>query len=165
MRLTIGASINDFSNEEQQLPSPPEVLVGLRGNGNTTDAFRLYEGFGQLDVIGLPLPLSLYGQYVVNDASRDFLGVEDGGEDTAWLLGLRTNLVGIALDYSYRDVERNAVVGYTGSSGHKLKAQYDFLKNFNLTVSWFLTESDAASRLKPDDAEVQTLMIDLNAKF
>jgi hypothetical protein len=83
--------------------------------------------------------------------------------------------VGIALDYSYRDVERNAVVGtltdsdfasgYTGSSGHKLKAQYDFLKNFNLTVSWFLTESDAASRLKPDDAEVQTLMIDLNAKF
>lgn len=175
MRLTLGASINDFSNEEQQLPSPPEVVVGLRGNGNTTDAFRLYEGFGQLDVIGLPLPLSLYGQYVVNDASRDFLGVEDGGEDTAWLLGLRTNLVGIALDYSYRDVERNAVVGtltdsdfasgYTGSSGHKLKAQYDFLKNFNLTVSWFLTESDAASRLKPDDAEVQTLMIDLNAKF
>jgi Putative porin len=175
MRLTLGASINDFSNEEQQLPSPPEVVVGLRGNGNTTDAFRLYEGFGQLDVIGLPLPLSLYGQYVVNDASRDFLGVNDGGEDTAWLLGLRTNLGGVALDYSYRDVERNAVVGtltdsdfasgYTGSSGHKLKAQYDFLKNFNLTVSWFLTESDAASRYKLEDAEVQTLMIDLNAKF
>ena len=174
-RLTIGASINDFSNEEQQLPSPPEVAVALRGNGNTTDAFRLYEGFGQLDVIGLPLPLTLYGQYVVNDASRDFLTAKDGSEDTAWLLGLRTNVAGIALDYTYRDVERNAVVGtltdsdfasgYTGSSGHKLKAQYDFLKNFNLTVSWFLTESDAASRFKTEDAEVQTLMIDLNAKF
>ncbi len=175
MRLTLGVSINDFSNEEQQLPSPPETVVALRGNGNTTDAFRLYEGFGQLDVIGLPLPLSLYGQYVVNDASRDFLGVEDGGEDTAWLLGLRTNAAGVALDYTYRDVERNAVVGtltdsdfasgYTGSSGHKLKAQYDFLKNFNLTVSWFLAESDAASRFKLEDAEVHTLMIDLNAKF
>lgn len=175
MRLTLGASINDFSNEEQQLPSPPEVVVGLRGNGNTTDAFRLFEGFGQLDVIGLPLPLSLYSQYVVNDAARDFAGATDGNEDTAWLLGLRTNVAGIAFDYSYRDVQRNAVVGtltdsdfaagYTASSGHKLKAQYDFLKNFNLTVSWFLTESDAASRYKLKDAEVQTLMIDLNAKF
>ena len=175
MRLLVGASINDFSNEEQQLPSPPEVAVGLRGNGNTTDAFRLYEGFGQLDVIGLPLPLSVYGQYVVNEASRDFLTAQDGGEDTAWLLGVRTNIAGVALDYSYRDVERNAVVGtltdsdfasgYTAASGHKVKAQYDFLKNFNLTVSWFLTESDAASRVKLRDAEVQTLMIDLNAKF
>ena len=175
LRLTLGVSINDFSNEEQQLPSPPEVVVGLRGNGNTTDAFKLFEGFGQLDVIGLPLPLTVYGQYIVNDASRDFLGVEDGSEDTAWLLGLRTNIAGVALDYTYRDVERNAVVGtltdsdfasgYTGSSGHKLKAQYDFLKNFNLTVSWFLAESDAASRVKLNDAEVQTLMIDLNAKF
>lgn len=175
MRLTLGASINDFSNEEQQLPSPPEVVVGLRGNGNTTDTFRLFEGFSQLDVIGLPLPLSLYGQYVVNDASQDFAGATDGNEDTAWLLGLRTNVAGVALDYSYRDVQRNAVVGtltdsdfaagYTASSGHKLKAQYDFLKNFNLTVSWFLTESDAASRVKLKDAEVQTLMIDLNAKF
>lgn len=175
MRLTLGASINDFSNEEQQLPSPPEVVVGLRGNGNTTDAFRLYEGFGQLDVIGLPLPLSLYSQYVVNDAARDFAGATDGNEDTAWLLGLRTNVAGIAVDYSYRDVQRNAVVGtltdsdfasgYTASSGHKVKAQYDFLKNFNLTVSWFLTESDAASRYQLKDAEVQTLMIDLNAKF
>lgn len=175
MRLTLGVSINDFSNEEQQLPSPPETVVALRANGNTTDAFRLYEGFGQLDVIGLPLPLTLYSQYVVNDASRDFLGVEDGGEDTAWLLGLRTNVAGVALDYTYRDVERNAVVGtltdsdfasgYTGSSGHKIKAQYDFLKNFNLSVSWFLAESDAASRFKLEDAEVQTLMIDLNAKF
>ena len=110
-----------------------------------------------------------------NDASRDFLTAKDGSEDTAWLLGLRTNIAGVALDYSYRDVERNAVVGtltdsdfasgYTASSGHKLKAQYDFLKNFNLTVSWFLTESDAASRVKLKDAEVQTLMIDLNAKF
>ena len=175
LRLTLGASLNDFSNEEQQLPSPPEVVVALRGNGNTTDSFSLVEGFGQLDVIGLPLPLSLYGQYIVNRNSRDFLTAQDGGEDTAWLLGLRTNVAGVALDYTYRDVERNAVVGtltdsdfasgYTASSGHKLKAQYDFLKNFNLTVSWFLTESDAASRVKLQDAEVQTLMIDLNAKF
>ncbi|MFM7784053.1 MAG: putative porin, partial [Gammaproteobacteria bacterium] len=139
MRLMLGASINNFSNEEQQLPSPPEVVVGLRGNGNTTDAFSLVEGFGQLDVIGLPLPLSLYGQYVVNRDSRDFTTFGDGGEDTAWLFGIRTNIAGIMLDYNYRDVERNAVVGnltdsdfgagYTGGSGHKLKAQYDFLKN------------------------------------
>ena len=175
MRLTLGASINEFSNEEQQLPSPPEVAVGLRGNGNTTDAFSLVEGFGQLDVIGLPLPLSLYGQYVVNRDSRDFATFSDGGEDTAWLFGVRTNIAGIMLDYNYRDVERNAVVGnltdsdfgagYVGASGHKLKAQYDFLKNFNLTVTWMPSQSDTASRLNPDDADVETLMIDLNARF
>lgn len=175
MRLTLGASINDFSNEEQQLPSPPEVVVGLRGNGNTTDAYSLIEGFGQLDVIGLPLPLTLYGQYVVNRDARDFTTFTDGGEDTAWLFGLRTNIAGVMLDYNYRDVERNAVVGnltdsdfaagYSGSSGHKLKAQYDFLKNFNLTVTWMPAQSDVASRLNPDDADVETLMIDLNARF
>jgi hypothetical protein len=175
VRLTLGASINDFSNEEQQLPSPPEVVVGLRGNGNTTDAFSLVEGFGQLDVIGLPLPLTLYGQYVVNRDARDFTTLNDGGEDTAWLFGIRTNIAGIMLDYNYRDVERNAVVGnltdsdfgagYAGASGHKLKAQYDFLKNFNLTVTWMPSESDTASRLNPDDADVETLMIDLNARF
>jgi hypothetical protein len=32
-------------------------------------------------------------------------------------------------------------------------------------VTWFLAESDAASRFDDDDAEVETLMIDLNAKF
>lgn len=172
IRLTVGASFYNYRGDGEEGTQPAILLTA---NGNTTDEFTLYEGFGQMDVIGLPLPLTLYGQYVVNVDATDFKTFQDGNEDTAWLFGVRTNVAGIAFDYTYRDVERNAVVGhftdsdfasgYVASSGHKLKAQYDFLENFNLTVSWFYAESDAASRFNNNDAQVETLMIDLNAKF
>ncbi|MFM7118735.1 MAG: putative porin, partial [Gammaproteobacteria bacterium] len=128
-----------------------------------------------LDVIGLPLPLSTYGQIVRNADARDYRAFEDADEDTGWLLGARTNIRGLALDYSYRVVDRNAVpgifvdsdfaAGYMSSNGHKLRAQYDLLENVNVSLSWFLAESDAASRNNADDASVETLMLDLNARF
>jgi len=178
IRLTLGASSYAFSNDRQQL-GEDEPSIAMIANGNTTDEFGLYEVFGQMDVRELPLPLTLYGLYVRNAEADDYFDGEvqftDGSEDTAWTLGLRTTVVGLALDYSYRDVQRNAVVGYftesdfaagfAGSRGHKLKAQYEILKNFNATVTWFLAESDVASRYNIDDAEVETLMLDLNAKF
>jgi hypothetical protein len=170
-RVTVGGSVYDFNNDGQQAGAPAIAMIA---NGNTTDEFNLYEGFAQLDMIGLPLPLTVYGQYVVNSDARDFGAFPHGEEDTGWLAGVKTNIGGVALDYNYRDVQRNAVVGYftdsdfaagyTGSYGHKLRAQYDFLENFNLVVTYFLATSEAASRFN-DKAEVETLMIDLNAKF
>ncbi|MFM8356831.1 MAG: putative porin [Gammaproteobacteria bacterium] len=173
-RLTLGVSSYQFSNDGQ----PTRVgapSLGLAANGNTTDRFGVYELFGQLDVIGLPLPLSTYGQIVRNADARDYRAFEDADEDTGWLLGARTNIRGLALDYSYRVVDRNAVpgifvdsdfaAGYMSSNGHKLRAQYDLLENVNVSLSWFLAESDAASRNNADDASVETLMLDLNARF
>ena len=172
VRLTMGASRYDFRGDGEEAGEPAIAMIA---NGNTTDEFTLYEGFGQMDVVGLPVPLSLYGQYVVNTDATDFKTFTDGGEDTAWLVGLRTNIAGIALDYNYRDVERNAVVGFftdsnfaagfVASSGHKIKAQYDFLENFNIVLTWYHAESDVASRYNADDAGVDTIHIDLNAKF
>jgi polyhydroxyalkanoate synthesis regulator phasin len=175
LRLTLGASVNQFNNEAQSL-----VAGSLAGNGNTTDKFGLYELFSQVDVIGLPLPLSLYGQYIQNADARDFFDPVakkqyfGGSEDTAWLVGVRTNVAGVALDYNYRDVDANAVVGtltdsdfasgFTNSSGHKFKAQYDLMKNFNVGLTYFLAESDVASR-STLDATVDTLQLDVNAKF
>jgi hypothetical protein len=168
VRMTLGASLYEYDNDGT---SDDE----LSAFGNTTNRFGLYEGFGQIDVAELALPLSLFGQYVLNADARDYLGYTDGDEDTAWLLGARTSLIGIGLDYSYRNVERNAVVGlfadsnfaagYVGSSGHRLRAQYDILKNFSAVVTWFLAESDAASEFNTDGADVDTLMIDLSARF
>ena len=180
-RLLLGATLNEFNNETQKFGAP---TVALRANGNTTDTFRLAEGFTQLDVIGLPVPLSLYGQYIVNTEARDLVirdssgnitgNFADGGEDTAWLVGFRTNIGGIAFDYSYRDVERNAVVGTltdsdfgdgrTGAEGHKLKAQYDFLKNYFIALTYFLNESETLSS-GLDDADYDRIQIDLNARF
>lgn len=172
VRLTLGASLHNIRGDGEEAGEPAIALIA---NGNTTDEFTMYEGFGQMDVIGMPVPLTLYGQYVVNVDATDFKTFTDGDEDTAWLFGVRTNLGGVAFDYNYRDVERNAVVGFftdsnfaagfTASSGHKLRAQYDFLENFNLVVTWFHAESDAASRYNNNDAGVETLHIDLNAKF
>lgn len=38
-----------------------------------------------------------------NDAVTD--------QDTAWLIGAKSKVFGFNLDYNYRDIQRNAVVG------------------------------------------------------
>jgi hypothetical protein len=170
-RWTVGASVYDFNNDKYGSTS------SFRANGNTTDKFGLGEIFTQLDVIGLPLPLSIYGQYVQNYEARDMAAtrIDDSDEDTAYLFGLRTNIEGVAIDYNYRDVDANGVVGgftdsdfavgYTNSSGHKLKIKYDFMKNFSIGATYFMAESDAVSSLKLLDTEADTLHVDLEAKF
>ena len=113
------------------------------------------------------MPLSFYGQYVKNnDAVTD--------QDTAWLVGAKSKVFGLNLDYNYRDVQRNAVVGAftdsdfangtTGSRGHKFKVGYDIDKNFAIGATYFLTKADFASRTQRD-ADTNTLQLDAEAKF
>jgi hypothetical protein len=173
LRMTLGASLNAYNNDGQQL-GPDEPQIAMIANGNTTDEFTIYEAFGQIDVEDLPIPLSFFGQYATNADARDYLSYTDADEDTAWLLGTRTKVGDLSLEYNYRDVERNAVVGYftdsnfaagyVGSSGHRFRARYDLLKNFNATFTWFHAQSDVASR-NSEDADVDVLQLDLNAKF
>lgn len=161
-KVTVGGSVYAYDDDEDS--------AALRVNGNTTDQFRLYEAFGQVDVIGLPLPLSVYGQYVKNGAAR---GIDDD-QDQAWLVGVMTRLFDVGVDYNYRDVQRNGVVGaftdsdfaagYVGSRGHKLKLKYELGKNFSIGTTYFMAESDVASRFT-DDASVNTLQVDVEAKF
>lgn len=170
-RLTLGGSLYDFNDEKYATI----YKTNFSTNGNTTDKFGIWEVFAQLDVIGLPLPLSIYGQYEQNYESEDYLSATDGDQDTGYLIGLRTNLWGVSVDYNYRDVESNAVVGaftdsdfaagYTNSWGHKLKLKYDILKNFSIGATYYMAESDAASFYKYEDTDVDTLQLDLEAKF
>jgi hypothetical protein len=169
LRLTLGTSIYDFNNDKYGSTS------SFRTNGNTTDRFSLLELFGQVDVNGLPLPLSLYGQYVQNRDARDLGAVQGASEDTGLMLGLRTSVSGLAIDYSYRDVEANAVVGgftdsdfalgYTDASGHRLKLKYELLKNFSIGATWIMADSDAVSSQGLDDVDADTFHVDLEAKF
>ena len=81
----------------------------------------------------------------------------------------------MAFDYNYRDVDANGVVGgftdsdfavgYTNSSGHKLKLKYDFMKNFSIGATYFMAESDAVSSQKLKGVDADTLHVDLEAKF
>ncbi len=167
VKMTLGGSVYSYDND-----NATNAAAVLAVNGNASTEFTLYEGFGQLDITGLPLPLSVYGQYVVNgDAEATALV---GKQDTAWLAGVKTKFAGFGLDYNYRDVQRNAVVGaftdsdfangFTGSRGHKVKLGYEIDKNFAVGATYFLAESDVASRTRTD-ADVNTLQLDLEAKF
>lgn len=163
LKLTVGGSVYGFDGEGE------DTATTLSINGNTrNEEFKLYEGFAQMDVSGLAIPLAMYGQFVKNaDASDD--------RDTAWLVGAKTKVFDKwGLDYNYRDVQRNAVVGaftdsdfgggYTGARGHKLKVSYDIDKNFALGATYFMAESDTYVTNKTD-ADVNTLQVDVEAKF
>ncbi|WP_438283617.1 putative porin [Pseudomonas alabamensis] len=159
LKLTLGGSVYGYDNDDSSAP----LLV----NGNTTNQFNLVEGFGQLDFTGLAIPLSAYGQYVVNTEADD-------SEDTAWLAGVKTKLGAFGIDYNYRDVQRNAVVsaftdsdfanGFTGSRGHKIKVGYEIDKNFSVAAAYLAAKSDR-SNLPRNDANVDTVQVDLEAKF
>lgn len=159
LKITVGGSVYNFHNDDDS--------AALRVNGNNTDQFRLYEGFGQIDLGMLPVPLAFYGQYIVNDAT-------DSDQDTAWLVGAKSKFYGLNVDYNYRDTQRNAVVGAftdsdfangtTGSRGHKLKVSYDIDKNFAIGATYFLTKADFAVASQRD-ADANTLQLDVEAKF
>jgi post-segregation antitoxin (ccd killing protein) len=159
LKFTAGGSVYQYQNDKD--------AAALSVNGNNTNRFRLLEGFAQMDINGLAVPLALYGQYVVNNAT-------DSDEDTGWLTGVKTKVFGFNLDYNYRDTQRNAVVGAftdsdfangtTGSRGHKLKVGYDIDKNFAVGATYFLTKADFANTARRD-ADANTLQLDVEAKF
>ncbi|WP_194787895.1 putative porin [Pseudomonas sp. UFMG81] len=159
LKVTVGGSIYGYDNDKES--------AALRSLGNTTNEFNLVEGFGQLDFTGFAIPLSAYGQFVKNTESTD-------GKDKAWLAGLKSKVGAWSLDYNYRDVQRNAVVslftdsdfgnGFTGSRGHKFKVGYEIDKNFALGAAYMMAKTDY-SNLPNSDADVDTLQVDLEAKF
>ncbi|WP_223462087.1 MULTISPECIES: putative porin [unclassified Pseudomonas] len=173
MKMTLGGSIYSYDNDSSSAcPTSGTVSTpcALAINGNSpNETFKLYEGFGQLDFTNLPVPLSLYGQYVNNtDASND--------QDTGWLAGVKSKLYGFNVDYNYRDVQRNAVVGaftdsdfangFTGSRGSKLKVSYDLDKNFALGATYFMATSDQTNaNINKKDSDINTLQLDAEAKF
>lgn len=170
LKVTLGGSLYTYDNgSDSRYPTTGAVTTpcALAVNGNSTSDFRLYEGFGQIDISGLPVPLTLYGQYVLNNGTSS-------DQDTAWLTGFKTRLYVFNLDYNYRDVQRNAVVGAftdsdfangtTGSRGHKFKVGYDIDKNFAVGATYYMADADYASRTQTD-AKTNTLQLDVEAKF
>jgi hypothetical protein len=170
LKMTVGGSLYNYDNDEDSTCTATTTPCALAVNGNTPgEQFRLWEGFSQIDIGGLPMPLSLYGQYVHNaEASND--------KDTGWLAGVKTKIYGFGLDYNYRDVQQNAVVGaftdsdfangFTGSRGSKLKVSYELDKNFTLGATYYMATSDytnASVNLK--DSDINTLQLDAEAKF
>jgi hypothetical protein len=169
--VTVGGSLYTYNNEDNNGTVAANTALSRNGNSISNENFRLWEGFGQLDIKNLPIPLALYGQYVKNSQAVD-------SDDKAYLVGFKTKLGDFSLDYNYRRVENNAVVGaftdsdfgngYTGAHGSKIKLGYDIDKNFGLGVTYFMaktnTQSNGLASAQRDD-DVNTLQLDLEAKF
>ncbi|GGJ82987.1 putative porin [Pseudomonas matsuisoli] len=166
VKLTLGGSVYAFNNDNDASSLNDDgTLTVFEALGNTEDEFELYEAFAKADITGFVLPLSVYGQYVKNDKASEY--------DTAWLAGFKTKWNALSFDYNYRDVQRNGVVsaltdsdfggGTTGSRGHKFKLGYALDKNIGVGLTYLMAQSDTYG--PETDADVNTLQVDLEAKF
>ncbi len=117
-----------------------------------------------LDIKRGSVPVKFYGEYVLNIAA-------DSDEDDGWRAGFKTAYFSknLSLDYSYRDLGRDAVLGVladsdfggggAGSKGHSIKAKYKALENCTLGATLHLADNSAK------DADVDTVQIDIIVKF
>lgn len=175
-RATLGVAYFDYSNVEGQLlPAINDQVIDGGAAGNTSSDtthydfdYNLVEAFGEYTLKIGNLPVSLFGDYVVNTAS----GVE---EDTGWLAGFTLSKAKNPGDwdftYNYRDLEADAVLGAFADSdfgdggtnvrGHKFNLNYVAAKNTTLGVTYFLGEN---LNQKPNE-DYKRIQMDLSVKF
>ncbi len=141
--------------------------------GNTLDANRLYVNDYNILDAGLELrgkawriPFSVFGQLARNLAADS--------ENTAFLAGFSVgeakDRLGWRLMYSYRDVQRDAVVGTfsdsdfgpggTGTRGHTISAEFSLNRNLAFGLILLLATLDDA-----DDTAHNRLQVDMMVKF
>jgi hypothetical protein len=173
-QLTWGAGYYKYGNIKDE----PFFLDSSEGNtesATVADAYaydyELMELFGEYGSKIYNLPVSFYGDYVVNTAS----GVS---EDTGWLVGAKLGKLkdpgSIDFGYEYRDSQKDSVVGlFTDSdfvnggaegSGHKFSLGYALAKNTTLGFTYFLSERDAGGDDKVNDA-YHRMQFDVSVKF
>jgi hypothetical protein len=175
-KATFGVSYFDYSNiEGGNLPEINDQVIDGGAAGNTsTDGttydydYNLVECFGEYAMKIGKMPVSLFGDYVVNTASKV-------KEDTGWLAGLTLNKAKNPGDwdftYNYRDLEADAVLGAFADSdfgdggtnvrGHKFNLNYAAAKNTTLGLTYFLGEN---LKQKPED-NYKRIQVDLSVKF
>jgi len=129
------------------------------------DLFELFAEFGAEIV---KTPVAFFGNYVQNTAADD--------EDSGWLVGVQFNKLKVPgswqLEWDYRDIERDAVVGQfndsdfigggTGGKGHRFAAGYMLAKNVTLGLTYFMAEFD---RPGIEDEQYDRFQFDVAVKF
>ncbi|MHC4999913.1 MAG: putative porin [Planctomycetota bacterium] len=168
-KLIYGAGYYDYMNVKGE-----EAIVDAAFAGNTSTVddtyafdYNMVEIFGEYGTEVGELPVSVYGNYVLNTAS----GVD---EDTGWLVGTKLGKAkkpgSWEFNYNYRDIEADAVFGAftdsdfadggTDARGHVLGVGYALAKNTTLAATYF--KNDA---LDKEDDDYDRLQLDLKVKF
>lgn len=147
-----GISYYDFGNIQGQ------SLSGISAKGNTQSGglyvndYNILEGFGEYGFKICDIPTTIYGSYVNNTGATT-------SEDTAWIIGAKYNkakkIGSWEASYNYRDVEADAVVGGlcdsdfigggTNGKGHVLGFKYQFARNTQAALHYFINEKNAST--------------------
>jgi hypothetical protein len=128
--------------------------------------YNVLEGFAEYGFKICDHPASVYGDYVKNIAATN-------SKDTGWMIGMTFNKAkepgSWELGYNYREVKKDAVVGVltdsdafgggTDGKGHSIVGKYQFDKNIQGVLTYFMTQRGSAK----DD--YRRLMADLVFKF
>jgi hypothetical protein len=168
-KLTYGAGYYDYLNVKGEGAIIDDAFAGNTSTVNDTYAFdyNMVEIFGEYGTKVGELPVSVYGNYVLNTAS-------DVDEDTGWLVGTKLgkakNPGSWEFNYNYRDIEADAVFGAftdsdfagggTNAKGHVFGAGYALAKNTTLAATYFLNDD-----LTEEEDGYERLQLDLKVKF
>lgn len=158
IKLTAGVGAFIYNNIEGTAPPTSGNNTTNAVGGMYTYGYEIIDGFAKLDIKKGPAPVKIYGEYLNNMAS----GV---GEDTAWLVGVGAKYKKFGLDYNYRDMEADSVLGVLadgdfggpGGKGHKINAKYALLKNWSAALTYF--------RVKNSGVDIDLLQANLVVKF
>ncbi len=178
VKATLGGTVYAYENMKGLAPVYDaedsfgnDVIETEAADGSVTLAyandFLLYEIFGALDLKVGEMPVKLYAQGVSNDDAAT--------ADMGYLVGVRlgqTKAPGqMQLDYSYRDLEANAVVGAftdsdsfgggTDGEGHRIKGSVALTKRVQADATLFVNSLNPGGK----DTDYTRVQLDLVAKF
>jgi uncharacterized coiled-coil protein SlyX len=163
---TIYDSQDGFGNTTYEIdaddPNTPCCDETELGYVSDYDLLELFTEYGT-KINGTPV--SVFGNFVKNMAATT-------NKDTGWLIGGKLNKAkepgSWELSYDYRELEADAVLGVfsdsdfigggTDGKGHRFGFGYQFTKNIQGALTYFLDERD-------DDNDYRRLQADLIIKF
>ncbi|MBK7114732.1 MAG: putative porin [Proteobacteria bacterium] len=185
--LTLGASLFDFNSVQHRNP-----FFGGSSNGNTTTTvgcfpgqspcllndYNLVEGFAEYSVPVAGRPLSLYADYIRNDAAVNSM-------DTAYSAGIQygraSNPRTWEIGYFYQKVEKDSLNaqfvdsdfagGNSDGKGGTFKAAYAFARNWTLNLTYFMNKTNidvpvnVAGVGSVLDRDYKRLQVDMNFKY
>ncbi len=170
--VMLAAAYYDWGN----VKNLPSLFNTSKGFGNTTagtTATAYVWDYNILDVNaqarwkGDKLDATVLGNYIQN--------MDPDSENAAWLAGVLLKWKAVKADwdfsYSYRVIERDAVIGAfndsdfggggTNSAGHRFAAGISPITNTRLGLTWFANQRDPDG----DDLHYERMMADLEVKF
>jgi hypothetical protein len=166
-RTTIFDPQDGFGNTtfETESDNPATLCCDETELGYVSD-YDLLELFTEYGTKLNGMPVSVFGNYVKNTAAAT-------NKDTGWLIGSKLNKAkdpgSWELSYDYRELEADAVLGIfsdsdfigggTGGKGHRFGFAYQFTKNIQGGLTYFLDERSS------DDRDYRRLQADLILKF